>query len=554
MKIKSMYDDINDVTIESYLEKCGVDNVDEYLKGNSIESTTNYDNIDEWCDLLHKYITSDNPIYLLVDCDMDGWSSASLFYTYVKIVNNNANIIPLFHHKNSKAHGLADNEIMEQLKKEIPSLLAIVDAGSEDEKECKKLKELGYEIITSDHHSSSHYNTECVLVNNQASKNVINKGLSGCGVTWKCLKRYDELYGYNIAKDLISYVALGNASDSMSMVYQENRAFSKWGFTNIHKNLQPLFDYFISEKDIITNINTVWNLTPKGNALIRIGELQDKIDFFYFMCGEYKDTDEIIDRLKKCHSKQKTEREKLFEEVEIVYNGVCILAKIKSKTPLTGLVANILSSKHLKPVLLVHDVDNVDLSYGSVRSVVPIKKALEDSGLFEYNKGHEDFSLGTAYKTSNEQKIIEYLDNLTTVQEPCIGTLASTTIKSIPNHLYSLTDDYKHLWSSKGVPSPTYHIKPFTIYNTDIQALGKGSTIKFNKDGLDFIMFFVSNDMKENVLLMNKPKTKLSIELIVELSVNKYTSPKNGKTYINNQAIIKEIQCSPITNTIDDIL
>ena len=60
--------------------------------------------------------------------------------------------------------------------------------------------------------------------------------------------------------------------------------------------------------------------------------------------------------------------------------------------------------------------------------------------------------------------------------------------------------------------------------------------------------------MKENILLMNKPKTKLNIELLVELSVNRYTSPKNNKAYINNQAIIKEIQCSPITNTIDDIL
>lgn len=54
------------------------------------------------------------------------------------------------------------------------------------------------------------------------SKLIINKGLCGTGVTWKCLKRYDELYRYNIANDLISYVAFANVSDSMSLIYQEN--------------------------------------------------------------------------------------------------------------------------------------------------------------------------------------------------------------------------------------------------------------------------------------------------------------------------------------------
>lgn len=55
-----MYDDINDITIESYLEKCGVDNVDEYLKGNSIEPYINYDNIEDCAKEIIKWIKQDN--------------------------------------------------------------------------------------------------------------------------------------------------------------------------------------------------------------------------------------------------------------------------------------------------------------------------------------------------------------------------------------------------------------------------------------------------------------------------------------------------------------
>lgn len=56
MKINPMFDDIQEINISSILTKCGVDGVESYIKGNSIEPTTNYDNIDEWCEILNKYM------------------------------------------------------------------------------------------------------------------------------------------------------------------------------------------------------------------------------------------------------------------------------------------------------------------------------------------------------------------------------------------------------------------------------------------------------------------------------------------------------------------
>ena len=55
MKIKPLFNNVSDVNILKYLEKCGIDNVDRYLKGNSIEPTTNYDNIDKAKELILKY-------------------------------------------------------------------------------------------------------------------------------------------------------------------------------------------------------------------------------------------------------------------------------------------------------------------------------------------------------------------------------------------------------------------------------------------------------------------------------------------------------------------
>jgi hypothetical protein len=47
MKIKQLFDNIQDITLKSYLSKCGIDNVDEYIKGCTLEDDKRYDNIDK---------------------------------------------------------------------------------------------------------------------------------------------------------------------------------------------------------------------------------------------------------------------------------------------------------------------------------------------------------------------------------------------------------------------------------------------------------------------------------------------------------------------------
>lgn len=423
-------------------------------------------------------------------------------------------------------------------------LIITPDSSVNDTKECKILSELGFKIlIGGEHHIIERPNPYATIVSNELG-NLDNKEGSGGLVTWHMCNYINK----DLAKDLISYVAISLIGDSMDMTTEENYTFTKWGKERIHPYLQPFIE-LNRDGDTVACRSYSYGLITCLNSLIRLGTMEDKQELFMALCGEIDPTN-IIDKCKKYHTQQSNDSKKMMEEVEILNNSSVVICKINEKTTMTGLIAGKLMSKYNKPILLAHEY-NGQMS-GSVRSPIELKELCEKSELFTYASGHS-FAHGFSYPLSKQQDIIDYFDSVIVDCEPCIDTLASTTIKSIPNHLYSLTDDYKHLWS-KGINSPTYHIKPFTIYNTDIQALGKGSTIKFNKDGLDFIMFFVSNETKENVLLMNKPKTKISIELIVELSINRYTSPKNNRTYINNQAIIKEIQCSPTTNTIDDIL
>lgn len=455
--------------------------------------------------------------------------SSSIMYIFLKRLNPNVDIIPLFH--SGKQHGVSDKEVLKYLKKQTPSLLITPDSSSSNVKECKILKELGWEILVGgEHHEIEASNPYAVVVNNQMG-NVANRYGSGGLVTWKMCSYINK----DLCKDLISYVMISLIGDSMNMTSDENYTFAHWGKKRIHKNLQPFIDE-LNKGETESNKSYSYGCVTNINSLIRLGDMKEKEELFKALIGE-ADPSNIIARCKYYHNKQSTDSKKLMETVDIVYDGKAMICKLSEKTTLTGLVANKLMSEYNKPILLVHDRED-GCCDGSVRSPIDIRDMLNDSKLFNYNSGHS-FAFGTSYNKSNEQDIIDYLDTSIVDCEPCIDVITSTTIKNIPSKLFHLNKAYNDVFGMN-IPIPIYHIQPFTIFNTDISILGKGNTIKFSYQGIDFIMFFVSNKLKEE-LYIGENKKKIRIECLVELSLNEW----NGR--VKPQCIIQKLEVKEIT-------
>ena len=95
MQIKELYTNKEEINIYTYLQKCGISNVDLYLDNSYIESIDNYNNIYNMADELLKSIKFNENIYLLIDCDNDGFMSATISYIYFKRLNNDIEIIPI---------------------------------------------------------------------------------------------------------------------------------------------------------------------------------------------------------------------------------------------------------------------------------------------------------------------------------------------------------------------------------------------------------------------------------------------------------------------------
>ena len=451
-------------------------------------------------------------IYVLIDCDVDGYMSASMLTIFLKQLGYN--IIPLFH--SDKGHGLT-KEIMDILLIKEPSLLWISDAGTNDVKQCKQLNELNWKIIISDHHIQEVKNPYCILVNNQIAPNVINKYGSGCVVTWHCLHYINS----TIANNLISYPMISIISDSVNITSQENRCFLKWGKKLIHKNLQPFID--LNKDD--TNKSYSYGIVTNINSLIRLGTLEDKKELFQALCGEINSAN-IIEICKKYHSQQQTESTKLADKIEIDNSKNVVISEIED-TPLTGLVANKVMSKYNKPTILIHK--NKQQYIGSVRSPIEFKNIVNKSG-YATGMGHNS---AFGIFINNIDRFKDYIYSVT-LCEPYLSVLQSYVTSSIPITLFSLKSIGSELWGMN-INEPIIYVHDIKINSSDIRELGNGLTIKFTYQDVDFIHFFTSNKLKEE-LHMDKP-TKIVLNVIGTLDWNIW---KDKKT---KQVIMDKIEC-----------
>lgn len=266
--------DTSNVVME-VLKNRGVCDCNEYLNlTDKVVLPYSYlNNMDEAVDLFINHFERKSKIGVLVDEDVDGFCSASEMYLYIKRLDSDYPVKYIMHQR-AKAHGLSDDI---NLPDDI-ELLIIPDAGTNDVEQCKKLNEIGIDILILDHHESEKDNPFALIVNNQMSESYDNKSLCGAGVVYKFLKALDDRLWNEYADDFLDLFALGNISDVMDMRSYETRYLTDLGLKNIqNKFLKALIkaqEY--SMNDIVNIHNIQWYITPVINAIIRIGSIEEK--------------------------------------------------------------------------------------------------------------------------------------------------------------------------------------------------------------------------------------------------------------------------------------
>ena len=200
-----------------------------------------------------------------------------------------------------KKHGLSNDITIP----EGTTLLIIPDAGSNDYKELKKLKDRGIDVIILDHHEAEYVSEDAIVVNNQLC-DYPNKNLCGAGIVYKFLQALDDYYFEMSADDYLDLVALANIADVMDITELETKRLIDKGLENV-KN--PMFKAIIDKRayDIkgqVTINNVAFYIVPVINAIIRVGSLGGKDLLFQGFLEKYqtfkykkRGEDELVDEI-----------------------------------------------------------------------------------------------------------------------------------------------------------------------------------------------------------------------------------------------------------------
>lgn len=496
------------------------------------------DNMDKGCDLLKKHVFAGHTIDLIVDCDVDGYTSSAQMYLFIKKLNPNIEI--RYHLHEGKQHGLED-QIDKLLLLNDLYLVICPDSSSNDYTEHKKLKESGAEILVLDHHETEYYSPYAIVINNQLSKNYPNKALSGATVVYKFINYYCSKYEKELSKfayDLIDLAAVGAIGDMMDVSDTENRYLFKFGLSNINNfGLKVMVDkqsYSLGDISRLSPIGIAFYIVPLINALIRVGSSIEKETLF--RCFIEGDTlvqstkrgakpgqmetiaEQAVRNCTNAKSRQKRAEDNALEYLKMVIEkdnlneNKILLINIdnpsKVDSTITGLIAMKVMNEYHKPVLLGR-INNEGYIKGSIRNddkseLKDLKQFLLDSGLFEYVQGHAN-AAGFSIHKSKVDEFLAYANKKLANIDFSEGVYSVDMIfdKNYDcfDRVFDDIDYYHEVWG-QGFPEPLIVVEDIPVKVNDIQIMGRtADTIKFtlnvlNEYNVEFIQFHAKDFLK----------------------------------------------------------
>ena len=577
MKYRVKYPGVN--TVEELLNARGMKDLDAFFKPTKelLESPHLIENMKEGSELLIKVLNLDNPeICLIVDCDVDGYTSSAIIYQYIKRISEKANITYLIHEK--KSHGLED-KIEEIENSNIHYDLVIQpDSGSNDKEYHDRLQELGTPVLVIDHHDVDiEISNNAIIINNQMSPLYKNKELAGAGVTWQFCRYLDELLGENYSRDYIDLAALGCISDMMSCLNLENRFLFKEGLSNIKnpffKDLCIKQEYSITGDttgDIkkismkLTPISVSFYIAPLINGMIRIGTQEEKALTFeafidgdrYIKSAKRGANGELehcgIEAARMCtNAKAKQNRilDKAVEELEVKINKLDLLSnqilfvRLEEEnfpSELTGLIAMKLAAKYKKPTMIGR-LNGEGYDKGSIRGVngselKDFKSFLLQSKLFDYVQGHPN-AAGFSISDNRLSQLLQYANsNLAQINfKENFYDIDFITIASeynLPILIFDI-DSHKDLWGQKN-SEPLILIKDINITRDDVRIMGKNQdTVKIEKNGIAYMKFKAKDFIQELFSFNNEIK----LNVIGRANVNQWGGNTTPQIFIDDYEV-----------------
>ena len=508
----------------------------KYPSQNDIVDPLCLEHMHEGVQMLMKHVGQNDKIFIQVDSDCDGYTSAAILINYLNCLFPHfvqTKISYRIH--DGKQHGLLTDTIPEDIK-----LVIAPDSSSNDYEEHEALHNKGIDVLVLDHHEAEKYSEFACVINNQMC-DYPTKALSGAGVVYKFCCYMDSLLGTSYADDYVDLATAGIIADVMPLKDFEIRQIilkGMQGFRNPLLKTMVAEDNFHFQGKALTPFNIAWYIAPYINAITRSGTMSEKqvvfesmIEFLAYKTvpstkrgckGQFETrVEQAVRTCKNVKNRQTKSKDgamdavlKTIKDENLLEHKILAIRldpKYAADKNLTGLIANGLLDTFCRPILILNKVEEDGKTYwrGSGRgydkaNLGSLRDLLEQSGLVEYAQGHA-MAFGVSIPEENCDALVQYVDEAYKDFD-CTPIYSVDLIwdgtKDLSSKAFAEIADEEKIWG-KGVEDPLIAIEGFRVYGKQLRLFGleKGKpTLNIQLDDGSSLVKFKSSEEEYELL------------------------------------------------------
>ena len=514
--------DIDETQVEEYLNPSIEKLHDPYL----------LQDMDKLVERIIKAKESKEKVAIYGDYDVDGITSITLIYTFLK--NLGINTVYYLPDRLEEGYGL-NIDALKKLKDDGVSLVITVDCGISAAQEVEYANSIGLDICITDHHECSEVLPNAISIVNPKrpdSKYPFNS-LAGVGVTFKVISAIVKKLGLDKNEYLkyLDIVAVGTIADIVPLV-GENRIITSNGLELLrntkNEGLKALMKVARIEK--VDSDNVSFGIAPRINASGRMADATVAVKMLL------ADNEMEAYKYAKVLDSQNTQRQQV--EKEIYNEAIEIIEKEgldKKKTMVIagknwhqgviGIVASKLTEKYLKPVILLAHDGVVAKGSGRIPQGISLYEALSNCSELLTTFGGHELAAGLTLEAVNIEKFKEKFEQVisTMKQEDfvrvididCEITKQDVTLETIDT-------------INKLAPFGQKNKKPVFIYKglkvVSVSTLKEDKHLKFKLAEDNFTVdsvFFGAGNRRDEVIVGDK------IDVAVNMSLNEFLGKKS---------------------------
>ena len=291
------------------------------------------------------------------DYDVDGITSTCLLTDFLR--RNGADCVSYIPGRLEEGYGLNPIAIR-QLHADGVQLIISVDCGITAVEEAELCKELGVDLVITDHHECKETLPDAIAVVDPHRPDDLypHKNLSGVGVAFKLAA---ALAGdqEEVLQEYADMVCLGTVADVM-LLQGENRVFVARGLESIRHTNRPGIAALMQEcgccPDTVCASTIGYNLAPRINAAGRMGQIDLALDLF--LTDDPAVAEDRARRLCELNRERQSVESEIYQQaVSMLPDGAppaaIVLADDSWHQGVVGIVASRLAEEFCCPAFLI---------------------------------------------------------------------------------------------------------------------------------------------------------------------------------------------------------